>query len=269
MDYRSTSRCDEARELLWPLDELRAATDDEAEARAHLASCEPCRAFFTRDAALAAALGRADVAAPAPPALIARIADHLRAEPGESEGSGSEGGLEAARRISSRRRPGRGLGAWLAPLAAAAAISVAAIGLLRVGPEDVDALYVASYLDRDAESTVVSTSDADQAYQFFMRELGVPVSPVLFGEGRVNRAMICLIDGERTAMVEYELDGHMVAHYRGPITSEDGGGALHSATEDGVCVVRWSDGEFQHALVADIPEDELRGIAVRQFAALR
>jgi len=70
-------------------------------------------------------------------------------------------------------------------------------------------------------------------------------------------------------MVQYEMGEHEVAHYRVIATSGPAGRPIHSATEDGVCVVRWSDGIFDHALVADIPEAELRVIAEQQFSALR
>ncbi len=247
------STCEDVRELLWPLDALRGAVEGEAEARAHLESCPDCAAFFRRDAALSSLLGRSTPDAQVPPEFRERLMSALEGE-------------EAARPIE-RARPGRLTRA--APIiAVAAALVVAAVGLLRVAPQNLDVLYVESYQARDNEELVLSAADIDQAYEFFMRELGVPVTPVVLGGGRVSRAMICLIEGRRTAMVEYEMEGHILAHYRGPLASEDGGGAMHSATEDGVCVVRWSDGEFEHALVADIPEDELRVIAEQQFAAL-
>lgn len=254
METEAMSRCEDVRERLWPLDELRAVVEGEGDARAHLEGCSDCQAFFRRDGALTSRLRSVEPGAQAPAEfrerLMAALAQAEMAQPGE------------------RAWPGR-LSRAAPLIAVAATMLIAALGLLRLAPQSLDALYVEAYQEGDPEEMVLWAPEGDQAYEFFMRELGLPVTPVIFAEGRVKRAVICLIEGRRTAVIEYELDGHTVAHYRSPIASEDGGGAMHSATEDGVCVVRWSDGEFEHALVADIPEEELRVIAELQFAALR
>lgn len=245
----SMMKCDEVRECLWPLDEIRKVGEREVGARAHLDACPACQAFFRRDAELTRALNSLSPDQEAPQGLEGRVVGALGAS------------------VSRRRSARSVLFGWGAPLVAAAAIILASVGLLRVGAQNLDASFVESYLGRDALTNVVATPDQDQAYEFFMSELGLPIAPVSV-EGRVTRAMICVVEGKRQALVEYELDGKMVAHYRSPSASGDGGGSIHTATEDGVCVVRWSDGEFEHALVAPIPEDELRVIAEQQFAAL-
>lgn len=151
---------------------------------------------------------------------------------------------------------------------AAAAVLVAAIGLWGGRPASLDAAYAQDYMSRAVEQTAVETPDPGRVYELFMRELGVPVTPVSLDNSRLSRAMICLIRGKRAAMVEYEVEGHVIAHYRVPLARPGRASApMRITTEDGVCVIRWSDGEFEHALVADVAVHQLRTIAETQFAA--
>jgi anti-sigma factor RsiW len=80
--------------------------------------------------------------------------------------------------------------------------------------------------------------------------------------------MICLIEGERAAMVEYEIGGRTIAHYLLPVGGEKAMRAsdVRSASEAGVQVVSWSDGRFEHALVSDLSESDLRDLARSRFA---
>jgi len=247
------SRCDEVQELLWPLDGPREVVEGEADARLHLQSCPTCQAFFKRDTALGIAL-QVDVETPASDRLRARVTALLDDEV-----------LATARE---RRRPGfaRRLTPWLA---AAAALVVAGVGLLRPDPDDLNKAYVEAYRTTHVHMAALDAPTADQVYEFFMTELGSPVMPTVISSGTMSRARVCAILGQSSAVVDYELQGHKVAHYRLPAGSWSRLDEVRSETEDGVCVVRWSDDEYDHAIVADIPEDQLVDIAQQQFAALR
>lgn len=248
------SRCEETRELLWPLDGPREVVESEADARLHLEDCPDCQAFFKRDAALTAALN-VDFAASAPEGLRSRVSELL------------DGELAVAASIGPARA---GLARRLSPwLAAAAALVIAAVGLVRSSSGNLDAAYVEAYLAPHAHTAVLDAPTVDQAYEFFMAELGTAVMPAVVRDGTMRRARVCEIQGQSSAVVDYEFDGHTVAHYRLPAGSLPDVGQMHSATEDGVCVVRWSDDQYDHAIVADIPEDELIQVAQQQFAALR
>jgi len=252
------SRCDEVRELLWPLDRPREVVEGEAEARAHLEDCPDCRAFFDREAALDHLLEHVGSTESAPKDLRVRVVAALDREP--------ENGVQGSDPIPGS--PGFSRFRRFVPwVAVAAAVALAAIGTLRTGGSSQDLTYVQAYLNRDAEPAFLATSDPAAASRFFVEEFGQDVVPVTLDRGSLERAVVCEVGGARSAMVQYQLEGHDVAHYRVPATRDAREKPLHSATEDGVCVVRWSDGEFDHALVADIPEDELRMIAEHQFAA--
>lgn len=244
--------CEKARERLWPLGEPRDAAGEEAEARAHLEGCADCRAFFARDAILTRVLRRQDLEVSAPPGLRARVIADLAGRP-----SGDE--------VRPRSRPAPRLLPWLA---AAAGLVLAALAILRSGP-GVEEAFARDYLSHHTEEVEVATPDVAEISAFFAQELGVPIRPVLAADLALRQAVICPIDERRAAVVEYRIEGGTLAHYRIPAEGRAPIRPVKTSTEDGVCIVHWSDGEFLHALVADIAEPALEAIAVRQFAAAR
>jgi anti-sigma factor RsiW len=259
---RSMLECDEAREILWPMDRPREYVEGEEAARSHLERCQTCQAFFRRDAAITEALRRQGVHVHAPQVLRERVFDALAREralgPGPRSASSSAGWLSR-----------------FVPVGAAAAVTLAiAIGMLGTrggeltkGGDNADRAYVQDFLSRAVEADVVEFPEPEAVTAFFMRELGVHVEPVAFEEGHMNRAMICLIEGERAAMVEYEMGGRTIAHYLVPAGDESVSTPdLHSASEGGLQVVSWSDDHFEHALVSDLSESDLKDLARTRFA---
>ncbi|MFV1988210.1 MAG: hypothetical protein ACC682_13075 [Gemmatimonadota bacterium] len=250
------SNCDEFRERLWPLDRPRGVVDGEAEARAHLDECAACQAFFERDAMVSRALASRGVAAPTPLSVRDRVVETLdreRTRRAVLPTPGRERGLAMVTRG----------GLWVA----AAAVAGLMFGLSRPS-FDVEGAYAQDFLSRAVEADAVEQPDVQAVTAFFMRELGVPVTPVVLASNPISRAMICLIDGDRAAMVEYEMDGYTLAHYTVP--RENGRMPSRSpgvTDENGVCVYRWSDDRFEHALVSDMPEDRLVAIAEAHFNA--
>lgn len=171
-------------------------------------------------------------------------------------------------RPATPRRSGVGRVMRSLPWVAAAAVAGLMFGLSWPSASE-EGTYAQDFLSRAVEADAVDHPDVQAVTAFFMRELGVPVPPVVLATSPMSRAMICLIDGERAAMVEYETDGYTLAHYRVPL--KDGrmpsGGSPSVVEEDGVCVVRWADERFEHALVSDMPEDRLISLAETDFAA--
>ena len=247
--------CDEVRELLWPMDRPREYVEGEDEARLHLDRCPACQAFFRRDAAITKALQRGGIQVHAPQALRERVFDALARE----------------RALGPGPRAAPSSPAWLSRLvpvgAAAALVLVVGIGLLGTRGDGGEEAYVQDFLSRAVEADVVEFPEPQAVTAFFMRELGVHVQPVAIEEGRMSRAMICLIKGERAAMVEYEIAGRTIAHYLLPVGGE---GVMRAsdvqfASEAGVQVVSWSDGRFEHALVSDLSESDLTDLARSRF----
>lgn len=257
--------CDRAREALWPLERPRAPGEDEA--RAHLEACPECQAFFRRDARLSRRLEGTCVKTPCPETLRERLVEVIDRAPGPVAtavaGAGPAARPGSGRRVRDRFRAGPAI-PWMI---AAATILIAAVGLLRPGPRDLEAAFVQDYRTRAAGQTAVESPDIDRVAAFFLREVGFEAVPVAISNGAFTRAEVCFIDGRRAARVEYEIDGHAVAHYRVPADAGPASAPVHASTVDGVCVVRWTDGRFDHALVADIPETELAVLARREFGA--
>ena len=128
-------------------------------------------------------------------------------------------------------------------------------------------VYAQYFLSRAVEEDALETGDVRALTAFFRREMGVPVEPVQLASTPPSRAMICLIDGRRAAMVEYEIEGYTLAHYQIPLEGRRprASAGLRMSEENGVCVYRWSDGRFEHALVSDMPAARLRQIAETGF----
>ncbi len=255
--------CDQVREILWPLDRPREHSEHEETARAHLRECEACQGFFERDAVVSKLLDRHGIAAPAPGPMRERVFDALARE------RALFGGPRRSPRRSPRRRWTRARG--LVVTAAAAAllgVSAAALWTARErGSDGVD--YVHDFMSRAVEADVVESPEPDEVSRFFLRELGISVTPVTVADAKMSRAMVCLIKGRRAAMVEYEMDGTTVAHYWLPADGHliGRGQELRTASEQGVQVARWTDERFEHALVSDLPEAELEQLARGLFTA--
>jgi len=251
-----TLSCEQVRELLWPLNRPRGHVPQEEEARTHLAGCEPCRTFFKRDAELDRLLARQRLAAQAPPELRERLFDALARE--RTSRPVAPVALAAAR---PRRRPG-----WVAT--AAVAVLVASLVLVRAGSDEGRAgrKFANDYVRATMDDVEVASLDSATIVRFYMQELGRNVVPVRLAGVPVVKASVCLVNGERGSMIEYDLEGSRLAHYRIPMDAATPGGEgdLEFSSELGVQIVRWFDGEFENALVADVPGDRLAGL-VEEF----
>ncbi|MFQ5679628.1 MAG: hypothetical protein ACE5HP_09230 [Gemmatimonadota bacterium] len=247
--------CEQVRRLLWPRELPRSHTDSEDAARRHLEECEACQAFFRRDEQIARVIWKHGRASRAPKGLRERVYDALAQE----------------RALGPSRATSRGAG-WgrrgIIGLGAVALGLVAFFGSELIGTRGDADVYVQDFASRAVEEHTIETDDPSQAARFFLRELGIHVVPVRLENGRLSRAMICLIRGERSAMVEYEWEGHTVAHYRrpvGPGQNATASGRLWALEERGIHVVRWEDGRFENALVSELPGEDLVRLARSAF----
>jgi anti-sigma factor RsiW len=250
--------------MLWPLDRPRVHVEGEAAAQEHLRVCSACRAFFERDAALTRVLQRADFETKAPLQLRERVFDALARERALWGADRGQGGRPRSFALA------MGAALLVALLGAGVAWGV----MTRDDASRAMIAFVDDYAGRAVEELSVEKPDPDSVGRFFMRELGVSIIPVTANGTTINRAMICLIQGERAAMVEYDVDGTTVAHYRVP---RAGGkrvperslfpADLRSDAARGIQVVRWTDDDFEHALVSSLPEADLTSLASLRFAA--
>ncbi len=252
--------CDAARETLWPLDQPRPYSERDEGARIHLGHCPECREFFARDAALARAIARHGAGGRAPDGLRRRIEEAIERET-RPEATSTSG--RATRLSASIRREGLAIAAVLVALLAATA-------LLRSGSGDgIGEASAQDFLSRAVQDHAIHAPDPATVSRYFLREMGIGVRPVMLEEGRLTRAMVCLLEKRRAAMVEYAIGEHIVAHYRVPNEQgkPTGALALGSRSERGVNIVTWRDATFEHALVSKLSADELRALARSVFAA--
>lgn len=259
--------CDEARRILWPLDRPREFVGGEEAARSHLRQCADCRDFFAADARLTGILGRYGGVAKAPPVLRARV---LAAIASENQGAVDDASANhGATPNEPRLRPeshGRGAIGMIAVTLLLMALPVTLL-VARDGNEPAEDLFVQDYLRRAVEESVLESPDAAAVSSFFMSELGVAVTPAQMKNAEMTRAMVCLLRSQRAAMVEYQMGGHTVAHYMLPRDDRSVGlSVLLTESRRGVQVAAWSDDEFEHALVSDLPESELAQLASTEFA---
>ena len=272
MVFPDTLSCDAARETLWPLDQPRPYSERDEGARIHLGHCPECREYFARDAALARAIARHGAGGHAPDSLRRRIADATaretrpeatsargRATVDERHPAGRMREIFLAARI---RREGLAIAAVLAALLAGAA-------LLRSGPgEGIGEAYAQDFLNRAIQDHAIHAPDPATVSRYFLREIGIGVRPVMLEEGRLTRAMVCLLKKRRAAMVEYAIGDQIVAHYRIPNEPGEPTGELpqQSRSERGVNIVTWRDATFEHALVSNLSIEELSALARSAFA---
>jgi anti-sigma factor RsiW len=262
------SSCEQTRRILWPLDRPRGFVGGEEDARVHLRECAGCQAFFAADTKLTGVLGRYGGGAKAPPALRARVLAAIVREERQAAGDATANQMATpdAGRTRRAESPGRGTIGLIAATVLLAAIPVTFL-VARDGSEPAEDLFVQDYLRRAVEENVLESPDAAAVSHFFMSELGVAVTPAQVKNAEMTRAMVCLLRDRRAAMVEYRVGDHTVAHYMLPRDDRSVGlTALLTESQRGVQVAAWSDDEFEHVLVSDLPESELAQLAGNEFA---
>lgn len=262
--------CERVREVLWPLDRPRRHVPDEEYARDHLTRCDACRGFFLRDAEVARLLRRIGegIAVTPTPGLRMAVARAL-AEPRGS--AGVPDGPAAVIEVPVRRRRFTG---WRAE------VSAVAIGLLlfaggqviasRYGGGPDAGRFAADYVRTAAVDFAQPGLEIRQIADFYERQLGRHIEPVALHQAPVTRATVCDLRGDLGSMIEYDLGGTRLVHYRIPLDSSrgrpPGSGGVRIDSRSGVQVAHWTDGEFEQALVSEASADYLRWLAENRFS---
>ncbi len=249
--------CEDVRELLWPPDGPRRQVAEEEAARAHLSNCPGCRAFFVHDAELTGRLRRLgeNIEAHAPRRLEVGVGRAL-------------GGIVPVE----RRRWGSSRGAQIA--AAAAAVMLLAAGQIfasRYGDSPDTSRFTADFVRTAAVDFEQPGLDIRQVGSFYREELGREIVPVALHQAPVTRATVCDLRGDLGSMVEYDLEGTRLVHYRIPLDvarsgAPRAGDPIAVDSKKGVQVAHWTDGEFEHALVSRAPADYLEWLAENRFS---
>jgi len=91
------------------------------------------------------------------------------------------------------------------------------------------------------------------------------MNPARLLDARVTRVAVCIVEGRRGAMVEYDLGGERLVYYQIPL---DGGRAsrdLRMGTEGNLNVARWGDDLSEHVLVSALPLEHLEKYAQQRL----
>ena len=244
--------CSDARQALWPPEQLRLAEAEVLEARRHVQECSACESYFEQDRALLDAYHRASQER-APRALRERVFDSLARERAK--------GLAVEHpRVLPRR--------W------ALVVAASLIGLLAGGfavsvlggpeaPRD-GGLFAEDYLRRAVAEEKIVSSDVAEITRFLTRELGRPIQPLRVAGLSVTSAEVCLIEGRRGAMIQYVEDGHQISHYLIPkegTRQRDPEPAPMWGSQGGPSLITWATPEIEQALVGEVSEDHLIALA--------
>ncbi|NIN72342.1 MAG: hypothetical protein GTO46_10590 [Gemmatimonadetes bacterium] len=256
--------CREARRILWPADGLRVGDAEVEAALAHAEECVSCSEFLEEDRRVAQLIRDSVPRVRAPRELRERLYTALARE---------RAGSPASPQV---RRHWRQPGVVAAVLVAGLAFGLAGHWLAG-GNRGASAAtaFAEDYLRRVVEQDELRTADRQQIAAFFARELGVAMPPPSVPEFEVHRATICLMNGRRGGVVEYESRGRQLSYYLIPLEGEatvglsgvDAGtigpvsSELGLSSERGLGVATWWDNGHQHALVGNLPADELKRLA--------
>jgi anti-sigma factor RsiW len=256
--------CVEARRILWPADGLRVGDAEVEAALAHAEVCVSCSDFLEEDRRVARLIRDSVPRVRAPRELRERLYTALA-----RERAGPRASPEVGRRV---RRPWAVAAVLVAGLALGLAGSWLAGGSRRA---PMASAFAEDYLRRVVEQDELLTADRQQIASFFARELGVATPPPTVPEFELQRATICLMNGRRGGVVEYESRGRQLSYYIIPhagkatvessgvdaSTIEGGSSEPGLSSERGLGVATWWDNGHQHALVGNLPAEELKRLA--------
>lgn len=244
--------CHAARGALWPPERPRLHSDAEARAWAHVRSCPACSRHFLRDRAFLEALS--DMPGNAAPVEV-REATFAAL-------TAARGPVPAPRAGPARKR--------IASIPTYVVVLLSAVTILMAGPNLGDAgtgqAAAQDYLRRVVAGASVETSDPAVIRRFVLEEVGLSFAP-LSGPGlTLQGAEICLLEGVRSAVVEYRVGDGRISHYlrpapasvvRPPAVTRGGTDKIIP----GLPVVTWTRAGIEHVLLGERPPARLMELA--------
>jgi anti-sigma factor RsiW len=136
--------------------------------------------------------------------------------------------------------------------------------LLRDGPADPITAIVEDHAKALGESHIVSGDPAEIARWLAGQLHFAMYVPVLAG-AELRGARLCVLDGRRGAVVEYDVDGVAVSYFVVPHRAEPADdaspGRFDRTRRAGYQVVSWREPGLLHAMVGNLPESRLTGFA--------
>jgi anti-sigma factor RsiW len=244
--------CGRTRRLLWPGAGPRTASTEVIEAQHHLEACSACQQFVREMLALGDAIHDAAAREYAPPDVRGRLFGAIaRARTG------------AQQPTSGRRRRVQWLTAAVVLLIGLAGV-VTADRLLRDATADPITAIVEDHAKALGESRITSRDPAEITRWLAGQLHFAMYVPALTG-AELRGARLCVLDGRRGAVVEYEADGVALSYFVVPYGVEPAAdatpGRFDRARRAGYQVVSWREPGLLHAMVGNLPESRLTAFA--------
>lgn len=234
--------CGRARVALWPGQGPRPASPDVLAAQEHVAGCAACSAFFAEQATLSAVVRETDRHG-APEALRRRALAMVRGD----------------------RRPARLKVALSAAAAVVIFVGAVAIWWPSGAGEGVSEQTILSLFTAEHQRLVagggISSGNASEVTRWFAGRVNFALRVPEFAGGALRGGRLCMADGHRGAIVEYEFEGQMVSYFVLPIAVRGSPAELRRATQAGYRVVWWVQDGLLHGVVGGLPADRLEQLA--------
>jgi anti-sigma factor RsiW len=255
-----TTMCGRTRRLLWPSGGPRVASPEVIDAQAHLEACPACQQFMRDMRALGDATRDVAPREYAPAEVRRRLFTAIaRARTGAQDAT------------SGRHRRVR----WLAAaglLLAGLAGALTADRLLRHASTDPITAIVEDHAKTLGEFRIASGDPAEVTRWLAGQVHFAVYVPVLTG-AELRGARLCVLDGRRGAVVEYDVDGVAVSYFVVPYGAQPAGdatpGRFDHTRRSGYQVVSWREPGLVHAMVGNLPESRLETFAKACVAQAR
>ena len=259
----SASPCGRARRVLWPDGAPRAATAEVIDAQRHLDACVDCRRFMEEMRSVAATIAAAAPREMAPADVRERLFTAVARE---------RAGAESRR---SRR-------AWMLRLAAAvAAVAIFVAGGVWLREQAADPRggdLMARLADdhmRSRSESHLAAGRAELIRSWLTPQVSFAVHVPSLPNATLRGARVALVDGRRSAVIEYEVQGATVSYFVIPQsnggTNQAGPIRLEMAARAGYRMVAWQEPGLLHAMVGDLSSTQLTQLAhacIRQMGGV-
>ncbi|MEO5588352.1 MAG: hypothetical protein ABIS03_02110 [Gemmatimonadaceae bacterium] len=247
-------RCGTARRIGWP-DGSPRVVDDEGEAAAqHIAECAACRAFVEDMRQIASQLSSSAECVTAPREVRERIFSTL---------SRTRSGISVAAPRSTLWRP--------YAIMSAAAVLLIAVSVWRVTlARPADSTIVSLLADdhrRAFQADGITSENVSVVTQWLSSRVGFAVHAATFTNGRLVGARLAEVKGQRGAVLVYRIDGQPVSYYILPAGEDaksdqvSGEPTIRLFQWRGFHVAAWEEPGLTQALVGDLPQARLAGLA--------
>jgi anti-sigma factor RsiW len=107
----------------------------------------------------------------------------------------------------------------------------------------------------------ISSGDAAEVTRWFAGRVDFALRIPEFAGAALRGGRLCMADGHRGAIVEYEFEGQMVSYFVLPLAVRGAPAELRHAAQAGYRVVWWMQDGLLHGVVGGLPAERLEQLA--------